>query len=288
MFLETRALVVYGALLSLVMGSMAISPRARLARRMTSAVIGGEKELVYGKGTKIFADSLLDTHPAGPKESGLTLMQFKQRGVREMKIDPKDMDRFNDDFFVVCIALASPSASTNSRSAHWDEAVKNDKFQLQKLYNEHMGWVLTSRDIKGKRVEALKALWTKGHKTYVNGGNPEISLRDYYFGQIEGKILTPEENQKFIQWRLEQQWAYRRFNIPSLLDKFMEWAAEDAKLKNNMYVLEYNKGLGKESKTIIKLSERLKQSSLHWRNILRSMKNWAMKSINMVRKGKPE
>ena len=272
MFLETRALVVYGALLSLVMGSMAISPRARLARRMTSAVIGGEKELVYGKGTKIFADSLLDTHPAGPKESGLTLMQFKQRGVREMKIDPKDMDRFNDDFL----------------SAHWDEAVKNDKFQLQKLYNEHMGWVLTSRDIKGKRVEALKALWTKGHKTYVNGGNPEISLRDYYFGQIEGKILTPEENQKFIQWRLEQQWAYRRFNIPSLLDKFMEWAAEDAKLKNNMYVLEYNKGLGKESKTIIKLSERLKQSSLHWRNILRSMKNWAMKSINMVRKGKPE
>ncbi|KAH9471664.1 hypothetical protein Pst134EA_005545 [Puccinia striiformis f. sp. tritici] len=100
MFLETRALVVYGALLSLVMGSMAISPRARLARRMTSAVIGGEKELVYGKGTKIFADSLLDTHPAGPKESGLTLMQFKQRGVREMKIDPKDMDRFNDDFFI--------------------------------------------------------------------------------------------------------------------------------------------------------------------------------------------
>ncbi|KAI7958689.1 hypothetical protein MJO28_002480 [Puccinia striiformis f. sp. tritici] len=249
MFLETRALVVYGALLSLVMGSMAISPRARLARRMTSAVIGGEKELVYGKGTKIFADSLLDTHPAGPKESGLTLMQFKQRGVREMKIDPKDMDRFNDDFL----------------SAHWDEAVKNDKFQLQKLYNEHMGWVLTSRDIKGKRVEALKALWTKGHKTYVkyvlldlSGEQNEgiRSLRDYYFGQIEGKILTPEENQKFIQWRLEQQWAYRRFNIPSLLDKFMEWAAEDAKLKNNMYVLEYNKGLGKESKTIIKLSER--------------------------------
>ncbi|KAI7964458.1 hypothetical protein MJO29_002556, partial [Puccinia striiformis f. sp. tritici] len=238
MFLETRALVVYGALLSLVMGSMAISPRARLARRMTSAVIGGEKELV---GTKIFADSLLDTHPAGPKESGLTLMQFKQRGVREMKIDPKDMDRFNDDFL----------------SAHWDEAVKNDKFQLQKLYNEHMGWVLTSRDINVESIvdegpqNLSKRLWS----TNIRMSHPR-SLRDYYFGQIEGKILTPEENQKFIQWRLEQQWAYRRFNIPSLLDKFMEWAAEDAKLKNNMYVLEYDKGLGKESKTIMKLSER--------------------------------
>ncbi|KAI7958680.1 hypothetical protein MJO28_002471, partial [Puccinia striiformis f. sp. tritici] len=247
MFLQTRALVVYGALLTLVMGSLAISPRARLARRMEPAVFGGERELA---GSEIFTRSNLEYMYAYPKESGLTLMEFHKRAGREMGVDPEDMDRFVNSFLRPYLKL-------------------EDKFQLQHLYLDHTGWLGTIDVDEDKRAKAFAELIARMKRTpdeYVlldlpGKQNEEIkSLRDYFVEKMSGKILTQEEDNDFLTWKLAQEWRSQYKDTPKLkiqivLGTYMKWAEEDTKLKDNVYVLEYNKGFGQESKTIIKLVE---------------------------------
>ncbi|KAI9628562.1 hypothetical protein KEM48_011518 [Puccinia striiformis f. sp. tritici PST-130] len=259
MFLQTRALVVYGALLTLVMGSLAISPRARLARRMEPAVFGGERELA---GSEIFTRSNLEYMYAYPKESGLTLMEFHKRAGREMGVDPEDMDRFVNSFLRPYLKL-------------------EDKFQLQHLYLDHTGWLGTIDVDEDKRAKAFAELIARMKRT------PDESLRDYFVEKMSGKILTQEEDNDFLTWKLAQEWRSQYKDTPKLkiqivLGTYMKWAEEDTKLKDNVYVLEYNKGFGQESKTIIKLVEGLKRSSWHWKIILRRMKRSVKKFINMV------
>ncbi|POW08086.1 hypothetical protein PSHT_09687 [Puccinia striiformis] len=262
MFLQTRASVVYGALLTFVMGSLAISPRARLARRMEPAVFGGERELASAKGSEIFTRSNLEYMYAYPEESGLTLMEFHKRAGREMGVDPGDMDRFVNSFLRTYLQ-------------------EHDKFQLQRLYVDHSEWLETIDINQERRDKALAALSMRIKRT------PEESLHDYYVGKMDSKILTLDEDKDFVTWKLAQEWRSQykdtpKLKIQPLLNSYMKWAEKDSKLKGNFYVLEYNKELGKESKTIIKLVEGLKRSSWHWKIILRRMKRSVKKFINMV------
>ncbi|KAH9462756.1 hypothetical protein Pst134EB_006632 [Puccinia striiformis f. sp. tritici] len=205
---------------------------------------------------------------AYPKESGLTLMEFHKRAGREMGVDPEDMDRFVNSFLRPYLKL-------------------EDKFQLQHLYLDHTGWLGTIDVDEDKRAKAFAELIARMKRTPDEELTKEISLRDYFVEKMSGKILTQEEDNDFLTWKLAQEWRSQYKDTPKLkiqivLGTYMKWAEEDTKLKDNVYVLEYNKGFGQESKTIIKLVEGLKRSSWHWKIILRRMKRSVKKFINMV------
>ncbi|POW04587.1 hypothetical protein PSHT_11169 [Puccinia striiformis] len=219
MFLQIGALVVYGALLILVTGTTAAYPRARLARRMISSAADTTKELTGGK---IFTNSYLDKHMAAPGEPGLTLMEFHEHAGRQIGVDSKDMDRFVNSL----ISKSMP------------EEYKSEQFKLQDIYEDHLKW-LKSKD---NGVEASKALFKK------MAGTPAESLNNYYTKMMDGKDIDHSEGMKFLEWKLTQKWRSQyedtiKLNTRDLLKGFMRWASKDLKLKDNIYVHEWQNGM---------------------------------------------
>ncbi|KAI9613047.1 hypothetical protein H4Q26_010319 [Puccinia striiformis f. sp. tritici PST-130] len=223
MLLQIGALVVYGALLILVTGTTAAYPRARLARRMLLSVADTTKELTSAKGGKIFTNSYLDKHMAAPGEPGLTLMEFHEHAGRQIGVDSKDMDRFVNSL----ISKSMP------------EEYKSEQFKLQDIYEDHLKW-LKSKD---NGVEASKALFKK------MAGTPAESLNNYYTKMMDGKDIDHSEGMKFLEWNCEtQKWRSQyedtiKLNTRDLLKGFMRWASKDLKLKDNIYVHEWQNGM---------------------------------------------
>ncbi|KAH9443738.1 hypothetical protein KEM48_009799 [Puccinia striiformis f. sp. tritici PST-130] len=228
MFLQIGALVVYGALLILVTGTTAAYPRARLARRMISSAADTTKELTSAKGGKIFTNSYLDKHMAAPGEPGLTLMEFHEHAGRQIGVDSKDMDRFVNSL----ISKSMP------------EEYKSEQFKLQDIYEDHLKW-LKSKD---NGVEASKALFKKMAGTPADEKEMKMSLNNYYTKMMDGKDIDHSEGMKFLEWKLTQKWRSQyedtiKLNTRDLLKGFMRWASKDLKLKDNIYVHEWQNGM---------------------------------------------
>ncbi|KAI7941747.1 hypothetical protein MJO29_013821, partial [Puccinia striiformis f. sp. tritici] len=268
MFLQIRALVVYGTLLTLVTGTTGTFTPAQLSRQIYPEMFDSAK---YCMGNKMFKCSALDVYNPGPGESSLTLMEFHERAGREMRLDPKDLDRFVNSYL----------------SAHMEEQYVNEKLELGDLYEDHLEWLKTNDAVKDRCGEASAALLKKIDET------PKESLRDYYTNIMDGKILNENEEMKFVEWKLGQIWRARhkdtkKMRIEYLLAEYMEWAQEDPKLKDNWWVVTWAYSLGKQTESIVRLVERLKRSPWHRRVILRTIKNFWRKYLKKILIRKPE
>ncbi|KAI9622829.1 hypothetical protein KEM48_009762 [Puccinia striiformis f. sp. tritici PST-130] len=216
MFLQTRALIVYGALLTLVIGMPATYTGARLARRMESAMNVGKDT----KGSEIFTHADLKDALAKPEESGLTLMEFNERAGREMGVDSRHINRFVNEYL----------------SGFMDKVFKSEKFELQSLYKDHLEWVKSDK-YNDVQVSALSQKMDKNPEKYVKG---EITLHDY-LSKVDDKIFTRDEANDFVDWRLAQKWRSQykdteKLDLLDLLEDYMVWAGKDSRLKDNIYV----------------------------------------------------
>ncbi|KAI7941858.1 hypothetical protein MJO29_013932 [Puccinia striiformis f. sp. tritici] len=231
-----RAVVVYGALLTLVIGTPATFTGARLTRRMESAIsVGNDAKSVAG--SKIFTHAALQERKARPEESGLTLMEFRERAGREMDVDSKHIDCFVNEYL----------------SGFMEEELHNEKFELQGLYKEHLDLVKSNKNID---VQAL------GELLEQNNEHPEKTLFDYP-SRVDGEVFTRSKANEFVDWKLAQKWRSQykdteELDVLVLLEDYMDWAGEDSRLKDNIYVKEWQKNYNlKENETIKQLVERL-------------------------------
>ncbi|POW04572.1 hypothetical protein PSHT_11187 [Puccinia striiformis] len=270
MFVQTSLLAVYGALLTLVKGTMIPYPRARLARRMTSAEVVGERDFIEVlerfaashcpdcfRGSEIFTHPDLVHRIAAPGEPGLTLAQFKSNAAREMSIDSKDMSRFVNHFMW----------------PYKEDEYEKEIFTFEELREAELNWLKSQRKSQDYRDRVSRKLYKKLGSE---------SLNDYTQRMMIGKNLNPEEdgmsvhnyNELCLHLRSLVLGRYRdtaKLKMPGLLKDFMAWAK--AELRDNTYVVEWHSPNGQESGMIKKLVEGLNrsESEWHWRSLLRTM-----------------
>ncbi|KAI7941748.1 hypothetical protein MJO29_013822 [Puccinia striiformis f. sp. tritici] len=303
MFVQTSLLAVYGALLTLVKGTMIPYPRARLARRMTSAEVVGERDFIEVlerfaashcpdcfRGSEIFTHPDLVRRIAAPGEPGLTMAQFKSNAAREMSIDSKDMSRFVNHFMYVELPTDrklghSGSCRSNPYNSciivhnscpRWpykEDEYEKEIFTFEELREAELNWLKSQRKSQDYRDRVSRKLYKKLGSE---------SLNDYTQRMMIGKNLNPEEdgmsvhnyNELCLHLRSLVLGRYRdtaKLKMPGLLKDFMAWAK--AELRDNTYVVEWHSPNGQESGMIKKLVEGLNrsESEWHWRSLLRTM-----------------
>ncbi|KAH9443756.1 hypothetical protein Pst134EB_026149 [Puccinia striiformis f. sp. tritici] len=263
MFVQTSLLAVYGALLTLVKGTMIPYPRARLARRMTSAEVVGERDFISAEGSEIFTHPDLVRRIAAPGEPGLTMAQFKSNAAREMSIDSKDMSRFVNHFMW----------------PYKEDEYEKEIFTFEELREAELNWLKSQRKSQDYRDRVSRKLYKK---LGSDDTEKKMSLNDYTQRMMIGKNLNPEEdgmsvhnyNELCLHLRSLVLGRYRdtaKLKMPGLLKDFMAWAK--AELRDNTYVVEWHSPNGQESGMIKKLVEGLNrsESEWHWRSLLRTM-----------------
>ncbi|POV95355.1 hypothetical protein PSHT_15701 [Puccinia striiformis] len=248
MFLQTSALVVYGALLALVTTTKASQPKGRFTKRFFSAAkdAGGARE----KG--IFTTSYMNQFTPLPGESGLSLMEF-HASHRVLGVDSNDMDRFVN-------AVASDNM---------EEATTTKRFKIEDLYEKHLYYLEHHRNhMEFDQIWCwiILQVWL-------------ISISHTFC------FIDLQCNFRGKEWRNKYKDTVK-IRIADLLDSYMEWAWKDSKLKENLWVRSWIEG--NEEFVLDALGERLmKLKSLpwwHWRKIVGGISGLWKKMIKAFRK----
>ncbi|KAH9443736.1 hypothetical protein Pst134EB_026133 [Puccinia striiformis f. sp. tritici] len=276
MFLQTSALVVYGALLALVTTTKASQPKGRLTKRFFSAAkdAGGARSVEKG----IFTTSYMNQFTPLPGESGLSLMEF-HASHRVLGVDSKDMDRFVN-------AVASDNM---------EEATTTKRFKIEDLYEKHLYYLEHHRNqfpfLSSMEFDQVSKQLRDLVLDHPTGEDKLISLEDYFSLINTYKPGINEEATRFISWKLGKEWRNKykdtvKIRIADLLDSYMEWAWKDSKLKENLWVRSWIEG--NEEFVLDALGERLmKLKSLpwwHWRKIVGGISGLWKKMIKAFRK----
>ncbi|KAH9451467.1 hypothetical protein Pst134EA_025421 [Puccinia striiformis f. sp. tritici] len=280
MFLQTRALVVYGALLTLVMGAPATFTRGRLTKRMEAEGFNDVAHATHAKGGKIFTHEEFIKNMPGPifnkievkpGESGLTLMEFREHAGHAMGVTDKHMDRFVNRYV---IDFPRPFSMET-------------KGDLQGLYEEHLAWLQPNKDIEDNSAQVLALKEKLGQIREKSQPNEEVALKEYWerLESLDEAGFSKEDQYDWYLWKAAQHWRsiYKdteKLDIDHLVSEFMSVAKDDSRLKDNIYVKEWKNGNPEENETIIRLVEGLKQHSetlnatkqnrpwYHWRSLL--------------------
>ncbi|POW06058.1 hypothetical protein PSTT_09316 [Puccinia striiformis] len=262
MFLQTSALVVYGALLALVTTTKASQPKGRFTKRFFSAAkdAGGARE----KG--IFTTSYMNQFTPLPGESGLSLMEF-HASHRVLGVDSNDMDRFVN-------AVASDNM---------EEATTTKRFKIEDLYEKHLYYLEHHRN-QFPFLSSMEFDQVSKQLRDLVLDHPTGSLEDYFSLINTYKPGINEEATRFISWKLlklivwlisishtfcfidlqcnfrGKEWRNKykdtvKIRIADLLDSYMEWAWKDSKLKENLWVRSWIEG--NEEFVLDALGERL-------------------------------
>ncbi|KAI7940343.1 hypothetical protein MJO28_013995, partial [Puccinia striiformis f. sp. tritici] len=219
MFLQTSALVVYGALLALVTTTKASQPKGRFTKRFFSAAkdAGGARSVTansphFTREKGIFTTSYMNQFTPLPGESGLSLMEF-HASHRVLGVDSNDMDRFVN-------AVASDNM---------EEATTTKRFKIEDLYEKHLYYLEHHRnqfpflssmefDQVSKQLRDLVLDHPTGKRGQINVSKVEQlfsqvkstltqfthlrSLEDYFSLINTYKPGINEEATRFISWKL--------------------------------------------------------------------------------------